>query len=101
MDMIDRHAKSQGARDYVVLLDLYSVHRSSSAIAMVRRQYPDCHLAFIPAGMTAYCQPLDVALNGPLKAHLRGRAAEYFAKCVVQALKDEKDVQVDLTVGTM
>ena len=67
----------------------------------VKECFPHCHVAFIPGGHTAHAQPLDVAFHGPLKALLRRKASEYFAREVVRFLREGEQFTIDLSVGTI
>ncbi len=103
IDQIEKHVDDSGggSMDYIVVLDLYSVHRSEAVLTNVRICHPRCHLAFIGAHTTPWCQPLDIAYNGPLKRIVRGRVTEHFGRNVVAACRKEEAAVLDFRIGTM
>jgi hypothetical protein len=52
----------------VLLLDCWSVHKSKEFRDFMAAEFPNILLIFVPARCTSKCQPVDLALNRPLKA---------------------------------
>ena len=67
VSFVEEKVDSAGGDHYIIVLDLYSVHRSELVLQATRTLHPRCHLAFISAHTTPYAQPLDIAYRQPIK----------------------------------
>jgi hypothetical protein len=63
LDDINKHAKGEPA---ILILDQYSTHTDDYIINEAKKL--NIKLIFVPAGLTGKLQPLDVGVNGPIKA---------------------------------
>ncbi len=70
-----------------------SIHTAKDFQERVRAEVPRCTLAFVPAGQTSYCQPLDVAYMQPLKSILKQHTAGECATRLVSMLLEETAAQ--------
>ena len=71
------------------LIDAASIHVSAEFREMVRKELPRLTLAFVPAGQTSFCQPLDMAYMQPFKNTLKRHAATECAVHLVTSLLAE------------
>ena len=66
----------------IILWDVYCRHRDEDLLALIRDEYPNIILLFVPANLPEICQPLDIYFNAEFKvtlANLRNkRIAEEF-----------------------
>ena len=74
--IFDEIVKFTCCRKTVVILDNYSVHKMESVISYAKNL--NIILEFIPAYTTSNYQPLDVKINGPIKAIGKNIAKELF-----------------------
>ena len=54
----------------VLLIDCWSVHKSSDFLHWLSKAYTRFHRVFVPAGCTGKAQPADIILQRPLKARV-------------------------------
>ena len=59
----------------LLIMDQATMHTNENVIKELEKK--DTEIQFIPKGMTAVLQPLDVAVNKPFKAHIRNRYIQY------------------------
>ena len=68
------------ARPHIVLvLDVWSVHKSAEFIAFLKKDFPRIHLVFVPANCTSKLQVADVMLQRPFKHGVKKAFNEWAA----------------------
>ena len=70
----------------LLILDQFSVHRSDKVKKELSKLNTD--VLFIPAGMTARLQPLDIYVNKPLKAIMQKQWEIYLSSDFVKKNKN-------------
>ena len=63
----------------LLVLDAFRCHKSDRMKEMLKEEYRTT-LTIIPGGMTSILQPLDVAINKPMKVMLQRRWNEWYAE---------------------
>ena len=93
---------------YVVILDVYSVHRSAEFLEWWRASGMATQglLVFVPANYTGQLQPLDISFNGPFKAHLRRAMNAWLAQVISEQFEngvnaDNVDLKEQLQLKNM
>ena len=71
----------------LLVLDVWSVHKSEEFRAYLRDKQPRVHLVFVPANCTSRLQVADVALQRPFKAHITDK----FQRWTVDQMKSQID----------
>jgi len=66
----------------IVVLDVWSVHKSVEFRSWIKQKYPFLQLIFVPANCTSVLQVADVALNRPFKQRIRTQYNEWAAGVV-------------------
>ena len=74
-------------QNFVLILDVYSVHRDASFQSWVKAKYPQLILLFVPASFTPYLQPLDVAVNSVFKGYISQCCTHWFTQQVTHELR--------------
>jgi len=61
----------------LLLLDMFRAHKTEAVLA----KFEECRtdVLIIPAGLTYYCQPVDVYVNKPVKERVRSLWQNYIA----------------------
>eukprot|EP00971_Amphidinium_carterae_P314552 6252232-Amphidinium_carterae.1 len=72
-------------RPWMCILDAAPVHVGAEFRSELRKAVSHIFLAFVSAGYTSVCQPLDVAVMRPFKAALQRACVEDFASSVHEA----------------
>lgn len=70
-------AEQYGNNNVCLILDSFQVHRDQSIANIL--QSLEIEVIFIPGGMTAELQPLDIGINAPFKHYLREATIEDIA----------------------
>ena len=89
---------------WILLWDVYYVHRLDSILEWVADTYPNCILLYVPASCTSMLQSLDVAVNSVLKRLITSFFAAWLA---VEAKKQfengvaASDLKMDLRLTTL
>eukprot|EP00971_Amphidinium_carterae_P201488 3998057-Amphidinium_carterae.1 len=68
--------REQTGRPWMCILDAALVHVGAEFRNELRKVVPHIFLAFVSAGYTSVCQPLDVAVMRPFKAALQRACVE-------------------------
>jgi hypothetical protein len=81
----------------LLIIDVWSVHRSREFLTWMRETHPDILIDFVPGGCTGIGQPLDVGLNRPFKHAVK---LAYHSWLIDTLLKQrEKEQKMDLDTG--
>jgi len=78
--VLDQIAKCSGGEKSILLLDQYDAHKTDKV-----KEYAESKniiLIYIPVGMTYKYQPLDVGINGILKAKMKQFYAEFLTSTI-------------------
>lgn len=69
---------------YIIILDVYSVHRSEETLSWWRASSMGKQglLIYVPANYTGQLQPLDISFNNPFKAVLRREMMLWFSTVI-------------------
>lgn len=92
---------------YIVILDVYSVHRSKEFITWYKEDSgmgEQGLLLFVPANFTGQLQPLDVSFNGPFKRLLKKAMMKWLANEISAQIADgvlPSAVKTDLTLTAL
>ena len=75
------------AKSHIVLvLDVWSVHKSKEFIAFLKEKYPRIHLVFVPANCTSKLQVADVMLQRPFKHGIKKQFNEWAARKISEQI---------------
>jgi hypothetical protein len=88
---IQRHRLHADAK-ILLVLDVWSVHKSEEFRMFLRTQHPRIHLVFVPANCTSKLQVADVALQRPFKHGITSRFNEWAAQQIKQQIHEENIV---------
>lgn len=85
--MLERMAKLEldvEEQRYIVLLDVYSVHREKAMLDWWKQTGMGRQglLIFVPANYTGQLQPLDISFNGPFKAVVRRSMMSWLSQVI-------------------
>jgi DDE superfamily endonuclease len=78
---VKRHVLRSDA-EIILVLDVWSVHKSEAFRRYLRYQHPRIHLVFVPANCTSKLQVADVVLQRPFKAAITHAFNEWAAEQV-------------------
>jgi DDE superfamily endonuclease len=76
----------------ILLLDVWSVHRSEAFRKYIRTKHPRIHLVFVPANCTSKLQVADVALQRPFKHGVSSRFNQWAAEQVREQITSGKPI---------
>ena len=84
VDKIEKAGLDKNEQRYIIILDVYSVHRSAEFLQWWRGSGMGKQglLIFVPANYTGQLQPLDVSFNGPFKAILRRAMQSWLSEVI-------------------
>lgn len=68
----------------LIILDCWPLQKSEDFIKQVKAKFPNVLLLYVPPNLTGKFQPLDVAVNGNFKEHLRNIYGVWAAQSVVE-----------------
>lgn len=87
----------------LLVLDVWSVHKSEEFRMFLRSQHPRIHLVFVPANCTSKLQVADVALQRPYKHGITQRFNEWAARQIKQQIQGGNVVGLNesLKMGTI
>lgn len=88
---IERHRLAADAH-IILVLDVWSVHKSEEFRRFLRTKHPRIHLIFIPPNCTSKLQVADVALQRPFKSAITQRFNQWAGAQVVEQISDGKIV---------
>lgn len=71
----------------ILVLDVWSVHRSEEFRRFLRTQHPRIHLVFVPANCTSKLQVADVSLQRPFKHSITRRFNEWGVQQIKQQIQ--------------
>jgi len=71
----------------VLVLDVWSVHKSELFRRFLRERHPRIHLVFVPPNCTSHLQVADVVLQRPFKHGLRKRFNEWAATTIKEQIE--------------
>ena len=74
----------------VLVLDVWSVHKSEEFRGYMRERHPRIHLVFVPANCTSKLQVADVVLQRPFKHGIRMRFNNWAAEILREQVKSGK-----------
>ena len=83
----------------ILVLDVWSVHKSEEFRAYLRNKHPRIHLVFVPPNCTSKLQVADVALQRPFKAGITSSFNEWAALRVREQLQAGAPVGVSQFLG--
>ena len=70
----------------ILLLDVWSVHKSEEFRMFLRMQHPRIHLVFVPANCTSKLQVADVSLQRPFKHSITRRFNEWAVRQIKEQI---------------
>jgi hypothetical protein len=76
----------------ILVLDVWSVHKSEEFRRFLRTSHPRIHLVFVPANCTSKLQVADVMLQRPFKHGISRRFNEWAAKQIAAQIAAEQVV---------
>lgn len=86
-------------------IDCWSVHKSEEFRTWMKKTHPNIIIIYVPGGCTGLWQPLDVAIQRPLKLSLKRSGHLDMVNEVTEQLTqpevDPRTVKVDTTVGVL
>jgi len=91
-------------QDCLLLLDVWSVHRSVAFRTWLDKSYPWINYCFVPGGCTGVAQPCDVGIQRPLKHAVRQcQHADVVDEtlALLEAGTSPADLRLDTTIGTV
>jgi|LNAP01.1.fsa_nt_gb predicted nucleic acid-binding Zn-ribbon protein len=88
---IEKHQLNSDAK-IILVLDVWSVHKSEQFRLFLRTHHPRIHLVFVPANCTSKLQVADVALQRPFKAAIRNSFHVWAAAKLDAQLNHDSDV---------
>ena len=71
MTLLEAISDLCGGEHFLIVLDVAPKHTSALFCDRVRAEMPNAHLVFVPAGTTAWNQPLDIGHMRSWKSHLQ------------------------------
>ncbi|MDO9333522.1 MAG: hypothetical protein Q7T57_03245 [Dehalococcoidales bacterium] len=74
----------------ILVLDVWSVHKSEEFRFYLRTQHPRIHLVFVPANCTSKLQVADVVLQRPFKHVITQRFNEWASEVVLNQIAEGK-----------
>ncbi|VDI50083.1 Hypothetical predicted protein [Mytilus galloprovincialis] len=84
----------------IAIFDVFRAHRCQEvldALSKARIQH-----VFVPAGCTGELQPMDLSVNGELKAAMKNEFTNWYADMVAEDLKDSSTInKVDLRLSVL
>ncbi|VDI47973.1 vacuolar protein sorting-associated protein 8 [Mytilus galloprovincialis] len=84
----------------IAIFDVFRAHRCQEvldALSKARIQH-----VFVPAGCTGELQPMDLSVNGELKAAMKNEFMNWYADMVAEDLKDSSTInKVDLRLSVL
>jgi hypothetical protein len=84
---IERHRLRADAR-IMLVLDVWSVHKSEEFRRFIRTKHPRIHLVFIPPNCTSKLQVADVALQRPFKSSISKQFNQWAGGLVAEQIAD-------------
>lgn len=78
----------------ILVLDVWSVHKSAEFRLFLRSKHPRIHLVFIPPNCTSKLQVADVALQRPFKAAITHAFNVWATQQIQSQLRDSQGVAV-------
>jgi hypothetical protein len=87
----------------ILVLDVWSVHKSEQFRMFLRTQHPRVHLVFVPANCTSKLQVADVSLQRPFKHSITQRFNEWAARQIQEQIASSNVVGLAelLKMGTL
>ena len=80
----------------VLLVDCWSVHISEAFRAWMKQEHKHIIMVYVPASCTGVAQPVDLAVNQPLKAKLRALCANWMVETMLAHEEDGSLVKTRL-----
>lgn len=84
------------------IFDVYAAHRGEQFLNKLQKN--NIHVVFVPASCTDQLQPLDLAINGPFKKHMKAQFENYYSNKVADQMKKGvkvEDIKVDLRLSVV
>lgn len=80
-DQIDLPLKQHA----LCIFDVYAAHRGEQFLNKLQKN--NIHVVFVPASCTDQLQPLDLAINGLFKKHMKAQFENYYSNKVADQMK--------------
>jgi hypothetical protein len=85
----------------LLIIDVWSVHRSAEFQDWMRENYPNIIIDFIPGGCTGIGQPLDVGINRPFKHAVKVAYHAWLVETLIEQRSKGKSLDLDTRIGTL
>jgi hypothetical protein len=83
----------------VLVLDVWSVHKSKEFIKFLTDNFPRIHLVFVPANCTSKLQVADVVLQRPFKHGVKKAFNEWAAQVIVGQIESKAAIGLTSDLG--
>jgi len=83
----------------VLVLDVWSVHKSKEFITFLSENFPRVHLVFVPANCTSRLQVADVVLQRPFKHGIKKEFNEWAAQIITEQINSDAPLGLNSDLG--
>jgi hypothetical protein len=85
----------------LLIIDVWSVHRSAEFLNWMRETHPEILIDFVPGGGTGIGQPLDVGLNRPFKHAVKVAYHSWLVDTLIKQQRAGETLDLDTTLPVL